>query len=954
MEQFIPGQRWISNTESELGLGLILEALHKRVTVLFLACDEKRIYAQDNAPLTRVRFSAGDVIESIDEEKVTVTALTEQDGLITYLGKNEAGEEVELDEVELNHHIQFNKPQDRLFIGQVDPTAWFLLRYETWLRLQQHQQSPVKGLLGGRASLIPHQLFIAHESANRSAPRIMLADEVGLGKTIEAGLILHHRLINGLSKRVLIIVPETLLHQWLVEMLRRFNLRFSIFDEARCLDTYAEDDMLADADEVDNTADNPFLTEQLILCSQGFFSKYPRRQQQAIAAGWDMVIVDEAHHLQWSEQAPSADYLFVEQLAQISPSLILLTATPEQLGKESHFARLRLLDPDRFYSFVAFVEEERLFEPVANAAKLLLAEEALDETAQQHLTALLKDDNVDGLLRNLNDPEKSAAARDALVNVLLDHHGTGRILFRNSRQTVQGFPERERYGYALSGSANSDDLQQDPRYLWLVDKVKQLAGQKALVICKQAQTAIDFEQTLKNRAGIASAVFHEGMSIIERDRAAAYFADPDSSARLLICSEIGSEGRNFQFVHHLILMDLPTNPDLLQQRIGRLDRIGQKHIIQIHVPYLEQTDNAVLYRWYDEGLNAFACNSSSAQRVADVLHDELAAVLANNIARDGVYAANLPGAGAAQAEIDALISKTQSLSRELETQMHNGRDQLLELNSCRKELASELIGQLNAYEKEGVLWPYMEDVFECYGVDTEFHSPNCFIVRPSDHLRVSHFPSLTEDGMTLTVDRQIALAREDMQFMTWEHPLVTASMDMVLSSETGNAAISVIKHDDLKGGQFLLECLFIVECSAPAELQIGRFLPHTPIRVLIDQNRTDLTAEIEHRDLLEAGIKFDKHKIIAFLSSQRPYLINILGVAEQTAKAEMQQLVEQATQAMLESLGNEIKRLVRLKKVNPTIRTEEIELLKDMTLLAHENIQAAQLRLDAVRFVITS
>ncbi|MDI1292530.1 MAG: RNA polymerase-associated protein RapA [Methylobacter sp.] len=938
MEQFIPGQRWISNTESELGLGLILEVAHKRVTVLFLACDEKRMYAQDNAPLTRVRFSVGDVIESIDEDKVTVTGLTEQNGLITYVGKDENGHEVQLDEVELNHHIQFNKPQDRLFIGQVDPSAWFLLRYETWLRLQQHQQSPVKGLLGGRASLIPHQLFIAHESANRSAPRIMLADEVGLGKTIEAGLILHHRLINGLSNRVLIIVPETLLHQWLVEMLRRFNLRFSIFDEARCLDTYAEDDMLAEAGEADAAADNPFLTEQLILCSQGFFSNYPRRQQQAIAAGWDMVIVDEAHHLEWSELAPSTDYLFVEQLGSVSPSLILLTATPEQLGKESHFARLRLLDPDRFYSFAAFVEEERLFEPVAHAAKLLLADTALDDDAQQHLIALLKDDNVDGLLKNLNDPEQSAAARDALVNVLLDHHGTGRILFRNSRQTVQGFPERERYGYALTGQENTDDLQQDPRYLWLVDKVKQLRGDKALVICKQAQTAIDLEQALKNRAGIASAVFHEGMSIIERDRAAAYFADPESAARLLICSEIGSEGRNFQFVHHLVLLDLPTNPDLLQQRIGRLDRIGQKHVIQIHVPYLEHTDNAVLYRWYDEGLNAFACNSSSAQRVADLLHDELAAVLA-----DG-----------SPADIDSLITKTQALSAELETQMHNGRDQLLELNSCRKELADELIEQMNVYEKEGVLWPYMEDVFECYGVDTEFHSPDCFIIRPSGHLRVSHFPGLTEDGMTITVDRQIALAREDMQFMTWEHPLVTASMDMVLSSETGNAAISVIKHSDFKAGQFFLECLFIVECSAPAELQIGRFLPPTPIRVLIDQNQKDVSADIDHRDLVEAGIKFDKHRIIAFLNSQRSHLINILGMAEKKAKADMQALVDQATQAMLESLSNEIKRLVRLKKVNPSIRTEEIEQLKDMTMLAHENIQAAQLRLDAVRFVITS
>ncbi|MFZ2406903.1 MAG: RNA polymerase-associated protein RapA, partial [Methylobacter sp.] len=132
MEQFIPGQRWISNTESELGLGLILDVAHKRVTVLFLACDEKRMYAQDNAPLTRVRFSAGDVIESIDEYKVTVTDLIEQNGLITYIGKDEDGQAVRLDEVELSHHIQFNKPHDRLFIGQVDPTAWFLLRYETW------------------------------------------------------------------------------------------------------------------------------------------------------------------------------------------------------------------------------------------------------------------------------------------------------------------------------------------------------------------------------------------------------------------------------------------------------------------------------------------------------------------------------------------------------------------------------------------------------------------------------------------------------------------------------------------------------------------------------------------------------------------------------------------------------------------------------------------------------
>ncbi len=951
MENFIAGQRWISNTESELGLGLILEVSFNRVSVLFLACDEKRIYAIDNAPLTRVNFSIGDHIESVDDEKLTVLKVVENEGILTYLCENEDGETVELEEMDLNHHSQFNKPQNRLFTGQTDPNAWFSLRYETWQRLQQHAQSPVKGLLGGRAALIPHQIFIAHEAANRAAPRIMLADEVGLGKTIEAGLILHHRVNNGLSKRVLIIVPESLLHQWLVEMLRRFNLRFSIFDEMRCLGELGNDGF-EEEDDLYNLA-NPFLSEQLILCSQSFFSEYPDRQEQALDAGWDMVIVDEAHHLEWSETAPSADYLFVEQLAQISPSLILLTATPEQLGKESHFARLRLLDPDRFYSFAAFLEEEKSFEPVANAAKSLLADKPLTAEEQKHLAVLLKDDNVSKTLENLNDAEKSAAARQTLINILLDHHGTGRILFRNSRQTVQGFPERECFGHALKAHPPQSpgleppfeggqgvcalDLQNDARYLWLVEKVKQLAGKKALLICKHAQTAVDLDGTLKNRAGISSAVFHEHMTIIERDRAAAYFADEESSARLLICSEIGSEGRNFQFLQHLILWDLPTNPDLLQQRIGRLDRIGQKHVIQIHVPYLENTEQAILYRWYDEGLNAFRANNSAAQQVADLLQSELQRLLKTDDAT----------------EINLFIEKTRALSHDVEAQLHQGRDQLLELNSCRKEIADEFIAELSAYESERTLWDYMESVFDCYGIDTEEHSAGAYILMPSDHLRCETFPHLTEDGLTVTVSRAQALAREELQFLTWEHPLVTAAMDMVLSSETGNATLSTVKHPDLKAGQFFLECLFIVEHSAPAELQINRFLPNTPIRVLINQFQKDVTAEFSHESLIDSGVAFDKDAITLFLNKQRALMLRILAFAEQQAQIQKTVLCQHATATMLESLTSEIKRLVRLQNVNPSIKNDEIEALKDKTLLIHENIQIAQLRLDAVRFVIT-
>lgn len=922
MTDFIPGQRWISNTESELGLGMVLEADYNRVTVLFLATGDKRVYARDNAPLTRVQFAEGDVIESTDYLKITVQQIQQQNGLLSYFGLDEEGQFQQIDEMELNHHIQFNKPQDRLFTGQFDPAAWFSLRYETWRRQQQHQQSAVKGLQGARAALIPHQLYIAHQAANRIAPRVMLADEVGLGKTIEAGLILQHRLINGLSQRILVLVPEPLMYQWLVEMLRRFNLRFSLLDETRCL---------ACEDE------NPFSAEQLVLCSQQFFADFPERQAQALDAGWDMVVVDEAHHLEWSEQNPSPEYRFVEQLAHSVDGLILLTATPEQLGKESHFARLRLLDPDRFYSFQQFVQDESHFAPVAELANQLIAAQNLTVEQQDRLKKLLQHDNVDALLQQVNAEPVNGAVREELIKLLLDHHGTGRILFRNSRHTVQGFPDRERYAYPLQGDAESG-LAESPYFLWLVEKLKALGEEKALLICQRADTVIQLEQLLRQHVGHTAAVFHEGMSIVERDRAAAFFADDESRAQVLLCSEIGSEGRNFQYVRHLILFDLPRNPDLLQQRIGRLDRIGQKHVIQIHIPYLENSAQHALFRWYDEGLDALRHNCSAAGQVAKLLDAELSGLLS----------------APESADIEAFIGKTRDLAGRIEQELHDGRDQLLELNSCRSDEADALIDELNAIERDGSLWPYMEAMFDCYGVDVEYHSNDCHILWPSENLRIAHFPMLQDDGLTVTINRDIALAREDMQFLTQEHPMVLSAMDLVLSSETGNAAVSIVKQPQLKPGQFLLELLFVVECSAPAHLQLGRFLPHTPVRILIDQNKKDVTQAIGHESMQETGDSIEKEQISQFLNSQRQHIQAMIDTGEARAKAHMQAMITESSNRMIAAMTGEIKRMVRLKKINPGIKDHEIQQLKEMTMLAHECIQDAQLRLDAVRFVVTA
>lgn len=431
MEEFIPGQRWISNAELQLGLGTLIEAEHRTITIDFIASGETRTYAKQNAPLTRVVYDEGEQVKSVEGNSIEITHVEDLNGLIIYGGIDSSGQSVILEETQLDHFIQLNRPAERLFIGQIDKNHWFDLRYQTLKRINQLTHSELSGLTGCHTNLIAHQLYIAHEVANRYAPRVLLADEVGLGKTIEAGLILHHQLLNERAQRVLIIVPESLIHQWLVEMLRRFNLMFSIFDEQRCQAINSNE---SDSDsEITASADsNPFLSEQLVLCSLEFLAQNEQYYQQALDGEWDLLVVDEAHHLQWSSDKSSHEYQLIEQLSQQIRGILLLTATPEQLGIESHFARLRLLDPDRFPNLDAFIAEEEGYQPIAQAMEVLISEQELDQNTKQLLKEFLPEEANTG-----------ETTRQELIEHMLDRHGTGRVLFRNSRVTITGFPGRE-------------------------------------------------------------------------------------------------------------------------------------------------------------------------------------------------------------------------------------------------------------------------------------------------------------------------------------------------------------------------------------------------------------------------------------------------------------------------------------------------------------------------------
>ena len=961
MSDFIPGQRWVNYAELQLGLGTVLSVELRTVTLVFMATGETRTYSMQSAPLTRVMFAPGDTIRSHEGWSLTVERVDEQDGLLTYVGSSADPQNTELPEGQLDSHLQLNRPAERLFTGQVDHDRWFELRYQTLQHVNRLAHSDLRGLTGGRTVLIPHQLYIAHEVANRYAPRVLLADEVGLGKTIEAGLILHQQLLTERARRILIVVPESLLHQWLVEMLRRFNLAFSIFDEARCQGITES-----------SGQENPFHAEQLVLCTLEFLGQHPARHQQAVAGDWDLLVVDEAHHLQWSPEHASPEYRLIEALAQQTRGVLLLTATPEQLGKESHFARLRLLDPDRFHDFDAFVAEEKFYEPVATAVAALLDERALNDNDSLHLRTLLDVQEDHQLLDTVLDPDadsrQQAAARTQLVELLLDRHGTGRVLFRNTRSAIKGFPDRQLHSYPLPlpdayaqalktaaadiptdlllcpellyqaapDTAGTHWTQLDPRVAWLSEQLRALRPHKVLVITASAETAMDLAEWMHSKKGIHAAVFHEGLSIIERDRAAAYFADMEYGTQVLVCSEIGSEGRNFQFAHHLILFDLPLNPDLLEQRIGRLDRIGQTQTIQTHVPWLEHTAQAVMLQWYHEGLGAFEHICPAGHTVFTAVADVL------------LEAIRHPD------DLAALMERSRELNQSLNATLHRGRDRLLEYSSCRPATANALKTRAETMDDDTHLFGYLEQLCDCYGIDMEPHSTGSHILQPGEHMHTSSFPGLRDDGMTFTCDRNIALANEDREFITWEHPLITGATDMVLSNETGNCAMSTIKHRAARPGTLLLECLYILDTVSSDVLQTRRYLPPGTIRIVTDQQGNDLSESLTHTLINSIREPIKAETAIRIIRGYAGVLRDMLDTSEALANRQVPALLVAAHAQSHQLLGKEIQRLKALARINPNVRQEETDFLELQQQAVTTALDSATLRLDAMRVLVAT
>ena len=948
--EFAVGQRHLSDTESELGLGVVIDVDDRCVHILFPQSEETRVYAKSSAPLSRVVFKVGDNICDQEGRNYVVTAVDEVMGVLKY-GVDEHSKGIM--ETRLAANITLAKPLERLLAGRIERGDWYDLRQDI-LRMQSALAGhPLKGLMGARVDIIEHQLYIAHEVGKRIAPRVLLADEVGLGKTIEAGLIIHQQLLTGKAERVLILVPDSLQYQWMIELRRRFNLNFALFDLVRTAAIKEHD-----------PEQNVFATEQCIIAGMDLLLDHPDLYDQAMEAGFDLLVVDEAHHLHWDEAAGGNEkYDLIADFAEETPGVMLLTATPEQLGVQSHFARLRLLDSDRFDDLDEFIAGQEAFAETAAVAGVLIEDKPLNDGQIAALTSLL-DLSADELA-TINEDEK---LRTYALNELLDRHGTGRVLFRNTRESVKGFYGRSSQPYPLPlpeawqdsyqttgklreqlwGEENQPDgswLEDDPRVPWLIDILKgELKHQKVLLIARSGATVESLEAVLRLHAGIKTAIFTEQMTLLERDQAAAFFADSEG-AQILLCSEIGSEGRNFQFASQLILWDLPANPDTLEQRIGRLDRIGQTQQITLHVPYVQGTAQERLYHWYNSALNMFNQISPTAQSVQEQYIQMLKPLL--------------EGADTAENRdtLKALIAEALQMRLALEAQLQAGRDRLLEYNSCRPRVAGRIADAMRDFDGHNVLPQFIERFLASANVDYSIQRDGSWVLAPLDSTEISEYIEGLplgdeEEGMTLTFERELALQREDIEFISHEHPLMRAIYELASTSTFGNTTVAMLKSNAIPQGMIMLEVHFRVEAIAPKLLNLPATLPTQNIRVFISEQGSDLSERISSEMIMPHIDRLDKTRARQVVKVRGDVIESRYYEAEEIARAQLADIGEQASARFSQQWSREIKRLKHLQTINPNVRPEEIERLEQLQAQGEQALANLSLVPDSIRVLV--
>lgn len=554
------------------------------------------------------------------------------------------------------------------------------LRYVTLLSKIKNETAG--GFLSSLASGIiplPHQLHVLNRAMETNNIRYILADEVGLGKTIEAGMIIRELKSRGLVSRILVVCPTGLVTQWASEMQEKFHEKFQVilpsdYDTIRRLTD--NDDVYGQFDQVISPMDSIKPIEKHAGWSEEKVEKYnEERIYSIINSGWDLIIIDEAHRVAGSS-GEVARYKLGNLLAQASPYLLLLSATPHN-GKTEPFLRLiRLLDADAFPNAKSIVREQvapflirtEKREAIDNNGNLLFKNRITHlvtiswdkrNNLQRELYEMVSSYVAKTYNKALRNRKKNmcliflliimqrmvtsstAAIRQSLerrLNVLLEQ----RTCVGNLREedldelNIEDGVEDALEAISLDMELEIEELKQiislakqaqfqnqDAKVEPLLNEIDAILSedrtQKVIIFTEFVATQTYLQELLVNR-GYTVTILNGGMSIDERNAAMQEFK---TSTSIFISTDAGGEGLNLQFANIIINYDLPWNPMKIEQRCGRVDRIGQQRDVHIYNFIVGETVENRVREVLEEKLSVIL-KEMGVDKYSDVLDSEVA------------------------------------------------------------------------------------------------------------------------------------------------------------------------------------------------------------------------------------------------------------------------------------------------------------------------------------------
>jgi ERCC4-related helicase len=729
---------------------------------------------------------------------------------------------------------------------------WYDIRLRSANLQAAYGSDNLSGLASSRVILRPHQIFVAHRILEKPRPSMLVADEVGLGKTVEAGLVLKELIARKSVDRILIITPPNLLNQWHTEMRIKFNETFEIIDSPvlnRERNLYPNS--------------NPWSRFNRVLVSS-YLARTEDQRADLVGAGWDLVILDEGHHCRRKRVGKRTDttelYRTMDLLKDSSFGVMVLTATPMQLHPFELFSLVEIVEPGLYESYEDFEQEAAASQELRRTVATLQAWDDSTQEAQNAARLALQS-------QGLSFASDSPVDRERVIERLLEIVRLTQAIVRNRKRTVGGFTRRRartsrvdlspeevavneqllkylKEGYAIAARSGDrllgfemvtfqrllasssralsraltnrkarllgeasrlqvfeDDDEQDgaphrihqfpdePAVLdSLIASLSSISDSKVNALVRLIDQLLDrnpdekvlvFTQFLATQDLICERLarhrvvhFRGAMNRWEKDAAVARFRQ---DAQVMVSTEAGGEGRNFQFCHILVNFDLHWNPMKIEQRIGRLDRYGQTKNVQIYNITSTATIEDRLLQVLLRRLNLFEETVGALELVLGDVEDDVRSALVQASGDVDEAAAIFERA------IELRIQDAQRVDEK-------SADFLIELGSFQKDIANRLTDDLREGRERIELERLVLDLIQYFPtaqvqVDREVYS---VAVPPALGNTVG---ARLETDYVGTFDAATAVQNEQLDFFGFGHPLIDACLSYA-SSEASEGLVS--------------------------------------------------------------------------------------------------------------------------------------------------------------------